>query len=44
VLMTHAAGAEAAVSAVAFSASQIRSRSAAVANNTDAVPFLTFLC
>ena len=39
--MTHAAGAEAAVSAVAFSASRIRSRSPAVASKADAVCLLT---
>jgi len=42
--MTHAAGPEAAVSAVAFSASQIRSRSPAVASEADAVPLLTLFC
>jgi hypothetical protein len=41
--MTLAAGAEAAVSAVAFMASQIRSRSPSVASDADAVPLLTLL-
>jgi hypothetical protein len=41
--MTHAAGAEAAVSAVAFLASKIRLRSPAVASEQDAVPLLTLL-
>jgi len=41
--MTHAAGAEAAVSADAFLASQIRSRSPAVASDADAAPLLTLL-
>jgi hypothetical protein len=41
--MIHAARAEAAVSAVAFSASQIRSRSPAVASNADALPLLTLV-
>jgi len=41
--MTHAAGAEAVVSAVAFSASQIRSRSPAVASEAYAVSLLTML-
>jgi len=42
--MTHAAVVEVAVSAVAFSASQIRSRSPAVACEADAVPLMTLLC
>jgi len=41
--MTHAAGVEAAVSADAFSASQIRLRSHAVTSNLDAVALLTLL-
>jgi len=41
--MTHAAGAEAAVSAVALPTSQIRSQSPAVASDADAVPLLTLL-
>jgi hypothetical protein len=41
--MTHAAGAEAAVSAVAFSASQIRSRFPAVTSDAIAVLLLTLL-
>ena len=43
-LMTHAAGAGAPVSAVAFSANQIRSRSPAVASEADDVPLLTLMC
>jgi len=39
--MSHAAGVEDAASAVAFSASQIRSRSPAVASESDAVALLT---
>jgi len=42
--MTHAAGADAALSAVAFSASQIRLRSPSVASDADAVTLLTLLC
>jgi len=42
--MTHAAGAEAAVSADALSASQIRLRFPAVASNANAVPLLNLLC
>ena len=42
--MTHAAGAEAVVSAVAFSASQIRSQSPAAASDADVVPLLSLLC
>jgi hypothetical protein len=41
--MTHAAGAEAMVSEVAFSASQMRSPSPAVASEADGVPLLTLL-
>jgi len=41
--MTHSAGAEAAVSADAFPASQIKSQSPAVASNPDAVPLFTVL-
>jgi len=41
--MTHEAGAEATVSAVALSASQVSSRSPAVASNPDAMPLLTLL-
>jgi len=41
--MTHAAGVEAALTAVPFSASQIRSLSPAVASEADAVPLLTLL-
>jgi hypothetical protein len=44
VSMTHAAGAEAWVSAVAFSAIPIKSRSPFVASEADGVPLLTLLC
>jgi len=41
--MTHGATVEGEESAVAFSASQIRSQSSAVASDADAVPLLTLL-
>jgi len=42
--MTHAVGAEAAVSEDVISASQILSQYPAVASDADAVPLLSLLC